>query len=82
MVKTCAFTDKGQGSVPDWGTKILQAMVSQKQQKKREAVQKETMAFLCVFPFNYLGILLFSSPVWKFTIFSEKQKTSHLEGKI
>ena len=34
-----------------------------KNNKKREAVQKETMAFLCVFPFNYLGILLFSSPV-------------------
>ena len=81
VVKSCAFTDKGQGSIPDWGAKILQAMVSQKQQQKRNC-EKETMASLCVFPFNYLGILLFSSPVWKFTIFSEKQKTSHLEGKI
>ena len=49
-------------------------LAKNKKKRERETVQKETMAPLCLFPFNYLGILLFSSPVWKFTVFSEKQK--------
>ena len=35
MVKTCAFPDKDQGSIPDWGTKIKAAQ-SRKEMKARD----------------------------------------------
>ena len=41
----CAFTAEGPGSIPGWGTKILQAAwCSQKKKKKSNCTVRETEA--------------------------------------